>query len=162
MQWSRYSEEVNEYIVDAKEKGNKASKNGSTSKTIKTAYGTIGIDIPRTREPEFEPEIIKNRTVVEEGLESQIIFMYAKGMSVRDISEHVQSLYGIEFSSGSISNITDKVMEEAKEWYCRTLDSFYPVVFLDAVHFKVREDGRIITKAAYVALGIIRIKLTPF
>ena len=80
--------------------------------------------------------------------------MYAKGMSVRDISEHVQSLYGIELSAGSISNITDKVMEEAKEWYCRTLDSFYPVVFLDAVHFKVREDGRIITKAAYVALGI--------
>lgn len=146
--------EVNEYIADAKENGNRVSKNGSSSKTIKTAYGKIGIDVPRTREPGFEPEIIKNRTVVEEGLESQIISMYAKGMSVRDISEHVQSLYGIELSAGSISNITDKVMEEAKEWYCRTLDSFYPVVFLDAVHFKVREDGRIITKAAYVALGI--------
>jgi len=109
--------EVNEYIADAKENGNRVSKNGSSSKTIKTAYGKIGIDVPRTREPGFEPEIIKNRTVVEEGLESQIISMYAKGMSVRDISEHVQSLYGIELSAGSISNITDKVMEEAKEWY---------------------------------------------
>ena len=146
--------EVNKYIADTKENGNRGSKNGSSPKTIKTAYGKIGIDVPRTREPGFEPEIIKNRTVVEEGLESQIISMYAKGMSVRDISEHVQSLYGIELSAGSISNITDKVMEEAKEWYCRTLDSFYPVVFLDAVHFKVREDGRILTKAAYVALGI--------
>ena len=113
--------EVNEYIADAKENGNKVSKNGNSSKTIKTAYGKIGIDVPRTREPGFEPEIIKNRTVIEEGLESQIISMYAKGMSVRDISEHVQSLYGIELSAGSISNITDKVMEEAKEWYCRTL-----------------------------------------
>jgi len=107
--------EVNEYIADAKEKGNKASKNGNTSKTIKTAYGNIGIDVPRTQEPGFAPEIIKNRTTIEEGLESQIISMYAKGMSVRDISEHVQSLYGIELSAGSISNITDKVMEEAKE-----------------------------------------------
>lgn len=80
--------------------------------------------------------------------------MYAKGMSVRDITEHLQALYGIELSATSISNITDKVSQEAKDWYCRTLDSFYPVVFLDAVHFKVREEGRIATKAAYVALGI--------
>ena len=109
---------------------------------MKTAYGNIGVDIPRLREPGFEPEIIKKRAVVEDGLESQIISMYAKGMTVRDISEHIQALYGIELSAASISNITDKISDESKDWYSRTLDSFYPVIFLDAVHFKVREEGR--------------------
>ena len=123
---------------------------------MKTAYGNIGVDIPRLREPGFEPEIIKKRAVVEDGLESQIISMYAKGMTVRDISEHIQALYGIELSAASISNITDKISDESKDWYSRTLDSFYPVIFLDAVHFKVREEGRIVTKAAYVALVLWR------
>ena len=146
--------EVDEYISLEKEKGNSASRNGSSHKTVKTAYGNIGVDVPRLREPGFEPEIIKKRAVVEDGLESQIISMYAKGMTVRDISEHIQALYGIELSAASISNITDKISDESKDWYSRTLDSFYPVIFLDAVHFKVREEGRIVTKAAYVALGI--------
>ena len=146
--------EVDEYISSEKEKGNSASRNGSSHKTVKTAYGNIGVDVPRLREPGFEPEIIKKRAVVEDGLESQIISMYAKGMTVRDISEHIQALYGIELSAASISNITDKISDESKDWYSRTLDSFYPVIFLDAVHFKVREEGRIVTKAAYVALGI--------
>ena len=146
--------EVDEYISSEKEKGNSASRNGSSHKTVKTAYGNIGVDVPRLREPGFEPEIIKKRAVVEDGLESRIISMYAKGMTVRDISEHIQALYGIELSAASISNITDKISDESKDWYSRTLDSFYPVIFLDAVHFKVREEGRIVTKAAYVALGI--------
>ena len=146
--------EVDEYISLEKEKGNSASRNGSSHKTVKTAYGNIGVDVPRLREPGFEPEIIKKRAVVEDGLESQIISMYAKGMTVRDISEHIQTLYGIELSAASISNITDKISDESKDWYSRTLDRFDPVIFLDAVHFKVREEGRIVTKAAYVALGI--------
>lgn len=147
-------QELENYISKEKENGNNVSRNGTTNKNIKTAYGNIGISVPRTREPGFEPEIVKKRAVVEEGLESQVISMYAKGMTVRDITEHIQALYGIEMSAASISNITDKVSGEAKEWYSRTLDSFYPVVFLDAVHFKVREEGRIVTKAAYAALGI--------
>ena len=146
--------EMEDYISKEKEKGSKITRNGNTTKNIKTAYGNIGIQVPRTREPGFEPDIIKKRAVIEDGLEPQVISMYAKGMTVRDISEHLQALYGIELSAASISNITDKVSGEAKEWYSRTLDSFYPVVFLDAVHFKVREEGRIVTKAAYVALGI--------
>ncbi|MDE6970811.1 MAG: IS256 family transposase [Eubacterium sp.] len=146
--------ELENYISREKENGNNVSRNGTTNKNIKTAYGNIGISVPRTREPGFEPEIVKKRAVVEEGLESQVISMYAKGMTVRDITEHIQALYGIEMSAASISNITDKVSGEAKEWYSRTLDSFYPVVFLDAVHFKVREEGRIVTKAAYAAPGI--------
>lgn len=146
--------EISEHITSEKEKGNQISRNGTSHKTVKTPYGAIGLDVPRLREPGFEPEIIKKRAVVEEGLESQVISMYAKGMTVRDIAEHLQALYGIELSAASISNITDKVSDEAKEWYSRTLESFYPVVFLDAVHFKVREEGRIVTKAAYIALGI--------
>ncbi len=146
--------ELENYISREKENGNNVSRNGTTNKNIKTAYGNIGISVPRTREPGFEPEIVKKRAVVEEGLESQVISMYAKGMTVRDITEHIQALYGIEMSAASISNITDKVSGEAKEWYSRTLDSFCPVVFLDAVHFKVREEGRIVTKAAYAAPGI--------
>lgn len=146
--------ELENYISREKENGNNVSRNGTTNKNIKTAYGNIGISVPRTREPGFEPEIVKKRAVVEEGLKSQVISMYAKGMTVRDITEHIQALYGIEMSAASISNITDKVSGEAKEWYSRTLDSFYPVVFLDAVHFKVREEGRIVTKAAYAAPGI--------
>lgn len=147
-------QELEDYIKQEEENGNKVSRNGTTAKNMKTTYGTIGIDVPRTREAGFEPEIIKKRTVVEDGLESQIISMYAKGMTVRDIADHIRVLYGIELSASSISNITDKVMEEAKDWYSKTLHSFYPVVFFDAVHFKVREEGRIVTKAAYIALGI--------
>lgn len=147
-------QEINEYIISEKKKGNTAARNGTSHKTLKTSYGKVDIDVPRTRTDGFEPEIIKKRSVVEGGLESQVLSMYAKGMTTRDIVDHVQSLYGIELSPSSVSNITDKIVEEAKEWYSRTLDSLYPVVFLDAVHFKVREEGRIVTKAAYVALGI--------
>lgn len=146
--------ELEEYISSESKNGNHITRNGSSHKTLKTSYGNIGVDVPRTREAGFEPEVVKKRAVLEEGMEEQIISMYAKGMTVRDITEHVQALYGVEISAGSISNITEKVTDEAREWYSRTLESFYPVVFLDAVHFKVREEGRIVTKAAYVALGV--------
>lgn len=146
--------EMEEHIAEEKENGRLAVRNGTSPKTLKTSYGNIAINVPRTREAGFEPEIIKKRSVVEEGMEAQIISMYAKGMSVRDITSHLKALYGVDISAGTISNITDKINDEAKEWYSRMLERFYPVVFLDVVHFKVREDGRIVTKAAYVALGI--------
>lgn len=146
--------EMEEHIAEEKENGRLAVRNGTSPKTLKTSYGNIAINVPRTREAGFEPEIIKKRSVVEEGMEAQIISMYAKEMSVRDITSHLKALYGVDISAGTISNITDKINDEAKEWYSRMLERFYPVVFLDAVHFKVREDGRIVTKAAYVALGI--------
>ena len=146
--------EMEEHIAEEKENGRLAVRNGTSPKTLKTSYGNIAINVPRTREAGFEPEIIKKRSVVEEGMEAQIISMYAKGTSVRDITSHLKALYGVDISAGTISNITDKINDEAKEWYSRMLERFYPVVFLDAVHFKVREDGRIVTKAAYVALGI--------
>lgn len=146
--------EMEDHIAEEKENGRLAVRNGTSPKTLKTSYGNIAINVPRTREAGFEPEIIKKRSVVEEGMEEQIISMYAKGMSVRDITSHLKALYGVDISAGTISNITDKINDEAKEWYSRMLERFYPVVFLDAVHFKVREEGRIVTKAAYVALGI--------
>lgn len=123
-------QELEDYISKEKEIGNNVSRNGTTNKNIKTAYGNIEISVPRTREPGFEPEIVKKRTAVEEGLKSQVISMYAKGMTVRDITDHIQALYGIELSAASISNITDKISGEAKEWHSRTLDSFYPVYSL--------------------------------
>lgn len=146
--------ELSEYIDSQKNSGKNVLRNGSTKKTVKTAYGDINIDVPHTRVQGFEPEIIKKRAVIEEGLEKQIISMYAKGMTVRDITDHVMAMYGIELSAASVSNITDKVMEDAKDWYSRTLEKFYPIVFMDAIHYKVREEGRIVTKAAYIALGI--------
>lgn len=146
--------ELSEYIDSQKNSGKNVLRNGSTKKIVKTAYGDINIDVPHTRVQGFEPEIIKKRAVIEEGLEKQIISMYAKGMTVRDITDHVMAMYGIELSAASVSNITDKVMEDAKDWYSRTLEKFYPIVFMDAIHYKVREEGRIVTKAAYIALGI--------
>lgn len=147
-------DEIADYITTEKDNGNKPLRNGTSPKKVKTSYGSIDINVPRVREGEFEPEVIKKRAVIEDGLEAQIISMYAKGMTVRDIVAHIQALYGVELSPASVSNITDKIMEEAREWYSRTLDSFYPVVFLDAIHYKVREEGRIVTKASYIALGI--------
>jgi len=146
--------EMADYLVAENERGNSNKKNGTSQKTLKTSYGNIPIEVPRARKSGFEPEIVKKRSVLEEGLEAQITSMYAKGMTVRDIAEHVAALYGIALSPTSISNVTDKVTDEANGWYSRTLERFYPVVFLDAVHFKVREEGRIVTKASYVALGI--------
>lgn len=100
--------EIDEYISEENEKGNHVTRNGNSQKTLKTSYGNICVDVPRTRETGFEPDIIKKRVVLDEGLENQIISMYAKGMTVRDITEHLQTLYGVELSAASISNITIK------------------------------------------------------
>lgn len=129
-------------------------RNGTSRKRIKTEYGDVDINVPRDRNSEFRPEVIKKRETISEGLETQILSMYGKGMTTRDISDHIEGLYGTEISAGTISNITDKVMSEAKEWFCRGLDPVYPIVFLDALYYKVREDGRVVNKAVYVALGI--------
>lgn len=146
--------EMNAYVTNEKEKGNHISRNGTSPKVLKTPYGNVPVNVPRDRDSSFEPTVLKKRETVDDGLESQVISMYAKGMSVRDIADHVQALYGVVLSPTAISNITDKIMVDAREWYSRTLDSFYPVVYLDAIHFKVREENHIVTKAAYVALGI--------
>lgn len=130
------------------------SRNGYSSKTIKSRYGASEVKIPRDRNGEFEPEIIKKHETAVNGLEEQIIAMYAKGMSTRDIEDHMRDIYGIDVSAGMVSKVTDKILPLVAEWQSRPLDRIYPIVFLDAIHFKVRKDNRIINKAAYSVLGI--------
>lgn len=130
------------------------SRNGYSKKTIKSRYGPTEITIPRDRNGQFEPEIIKKHETSVNGLEEQIIAMYAKGMSTRDIEDHMREIYGIDVSAGMVSKVTDKIMPLVAEWQARPLDKIYPIVFLDAIHFKVRKDNRIVNKAAYSVLGI--------
>lgn len=135
-------------------KGNSNRRNGKTTKTILSDLGEFDLDVPRDREGSFEPEVVKKNQTNVSGIEDQIIGMYAKGMSTRDISTQLQSIYGFEASPTLISNVTDKVLPLVEEWRNRPLDMAYPIIFMDAIHFKVRQDNRIITKAAYVILGI--------
>lgn len=130
-------------------------RNGSSSKTLRSAeYGELPIAVPRDREGEFEPAIVKKNQSSVSGLEERIIAMYAKGMSTRDIQDHFNDLYGSEVSPTLISNVTNKVFPLVKEWQNRPLEALYPIIFMDATHFKVRYEGRIQSKAAYVVLGI--------
>jgi len=131
------------------------SRNGSTKKTIKTgSIGKVEIEIPRDREGEFEPKIIPKHSRILEGLEDKIISMYSKGMSVRDIEMHIEDIYGMKLSPGTVSNITDRVFPLIKAWQTRPLEKVYAFIFLDAIHYNVRQDGAIVSKAAYVVIGI--------
>lgn len=130
------------------------SRNGKGSKKVQSSFGPIEIEVPRDRNSEFEPMLVKKRQRNISAFDEKIISMYAKGMSTRDIQTHVQEIYGAEISPTSISNITEKVLEVANEWQNRPLEKCYPIVYFDAIHYKVREEGRVITKAAYTCLGI--------
>jgi len=140
------------YDVQNKETDN--SRNGYSKKTVRSEYGEIELDIPRDRNGEFEPQIVKKNQTEIKGIEGQIISMYAKGMSNRDIETHLQELYGIEVSPTLISKITDRILPEIKEWQSRMLRSVYPIVFMDAIHYSVRKDGIVVKKAVYIAIGI--------
>ena len=130
------------------------SRNGCNKKTLKTRFGETVLSVPRDRNGEFEPKIIKKYETTSNQLEEQIIAMYAKGMSTRDIEDHMRDIYGIDVSPSMVSKITDKILPMVSEWQSRPLDRVYPVVFLDAIHFKVRKENRIVNKAAYSVLGI--------
>jgi len=130
-------------------------RNGYTSKTIKTGVSDFELDTPRDRDNTFEPNIVrKSQTILTEELDNKILSLYSLGMSYRDISKHIEEMYGIEISKSLISNITDKIIPQIEEWQNRPLESIFPIVFLDAIHFKCREEGQIITKAFYTVLGI--------
>jgi len=137
-----------------KDKHTDNSRNGYTKKKIRSDLGEIDLTVPRDRNSEFEPMVVKKHQNDVSGIEDQIISMYAKGMTVRDIQEHLNSIYGIEASPALISNITDKLLPVIKEWQNRPLSEIYTIVFLDAIHYKVRVDGHIISKAAYMVIGI--------
>lgn len=139
---------------DNKNKGTSNARNGYRSKKVKSDFGEVKLSIPRDRNGDFEPRVIKNYENDISGIEDQVIGMYSKGMSTRDISTHLKSIYGIDVSHSLVSKITDRVLPLASEWQNRALDMIYPIVFMDAIHYKVRSEGRIINKAAYIAIGI--------
>ena len=148
-------EELGYEPYDVKNKNTENSRNGHSKKTLRTSMGKVEIDIPRDRNGDFEPKILpKNQTSISQDMESKIISMYAKGMSVSDIEKHIRDIYGLEISDTTVSRITDKVLPAAKEWQQRPLESIYAVVFLDAIHYRVRSEGQIVKKAVYIAIGI--------
>jgi len=130
------------------------SRNGYGKKTIKTELGETEISVPRDRKGTFEPQVIEKRQTKSEDLENRIIAMYAKGMSNRDIEDHLRDIYGVEASASLISRITDKIMPAVAEWQSRELEAIYPIVFLDGIVFKVRKDARVINKCVYSVLGV--------
>ena len=140
---------------DYRNKDTDNSRNGHSSKTLRTSYGDVEVAVPRDRKGEFEPQILKkNQTSVSQDIEEKILSMYAKGMTTGDIEAHIQDIYGIEVSDTTISRITDKILPVAKEWQQRPLEAVYAVVFLDAIHYHVRSEGQIVKKAVYIALGV--------
>jgi len=139
---------------EAKDKDTTNIRNGYSSKTLKTKFGNIEMDIPRDRNSEFEPKIVPKYQRNISGIEDKIIALYARGMSTRDIHDQVKDIYGIEVSAEMVSKITEKIVPEIKEWQSRPLETVYPFVFMDAIHYKIRDNGQIVNKAAYVVLGI--------
>ena len=148
-------EELGYSKYDYRNKDTDNSRNGYSRKTMHTSYGDMELDIPRDRNGEYEPRVVKKyQNTLTQDMEEKIISMYAKGMTTGDIESHLRELYGIDVSDSTISRITDKVLPIVKEWQERPLEEVYAVVYLDAIHFHVRNDGRIVKKAVYIALGI--------
>ena len=140
---------------DYRNKEGNNSRNGYSKKTLKTSFGETEIKVPRDRDGEFEPQLVKkNQTTLTGDIEEKIISMYAKGMTTSDIEAHIRDIYGLECSDTTISRITDKILPVVREWQSRPLEEIYAVVFMDAIHFHVRSEGQIIKKAVYIAIGI--------
>lgn len=139
---------------DKKNKNTDNRRNGYSEKTVKTQFGEIPLEVPRDRNGEFEPVVIpKNKRDIS-GIEEKVISLYGRGMSTRDIHEQIKDIYGIEISAEMVSKMTDGIVPHIKEWQNRPLNPIYPFVFMDAIHYKVREEGQIKNKAAYVVLGV--------
>jgi len=155
---SMYEAEITEHLGYTKHspQGNNTgnSRNGSSPKSLKSDFGEIQVKVPRDRNGDYEPILIKKYEKNIGPIEDKVISMYARGMSTRDIQSHIEEIYAIELSPSMVSNITDKVLEIVKQWQNRPLESIYPIVFFDAVHFKVRSEGKVINKAAYTCLAI--------
>lgn len=148
------SGEMNAHLIDAKGINR---RNGKAGKQVKTSFGSVEINTPRDRLGSFEPQLLpKRQTVLGEGLDHKVISLYGHGMSYNDICKHLEDLYGLTVSPATLSTITDSVIEEVKAWRTRPLESVYPFLWLDAIHYKVKEDGSIKTKAVYCLLGVNR------
>ena len=130
------------------------ARNGTSPKTLKTDHGNLELSIPRDRNSEFEPQIVKKGQRRFTGFDDKIVSMYARGMTTRDIQGHLEEIYGVEVSPELISSVTDGILSEVKEWQNRPLDEVYPIVFFDAIRMKIRDEGHVINKAAYLAIGV--------
>lgn len=146
--------EMEEHLDESERyKGNR--KNGTSKKTVKSSDGSFELETPRDRESSFEPEIVKKReTILADNLEKKIIGMYGLGMSLRDISEHIKEMYDTDISAATLSAITDRVIPQVKEWQSRSLDELYCIVWMDAMHYKVKDEGKVTSRAVYNILGI--------
>jgi len=130
------------------------TRNGASSKTLRTELGDVDIEVPRDRDGSFEPQLVKKRQTRLEGFDAKILALYARGMTVRDIQGHLEELYGVEVSPDLISRATSAVMEDVVAWQSRPLDPVYPIVYLDALVVKVRDQGVVTNKSVYLALGV--------
>lgn len=148
-------EELGYSKYDYRNKDTDNSRNGHSRKTLRTSFGNVDVAVPRDRDGQFEPQLLKkNQTSVSQDIEEKILSMYAKGMTTGDIEAHIRDIYGLEVSDTTVSRITDKILPIAKEWQHRPLESVYAVVFLDAIHYHVRSEGQIVKKAVYIAIGV--------
>lgn len=148
-------EELGYSRYDYRNKKTDNSRNGHSSKTLRTSFGEVEVAVPRDRKGEFEPQLLrKNQTSISQDIEEKILSMYAKGMTTADIEAHIREIYGMDVSDTTISRITDKILPMVHEWQSRPLESVYAVVFMDAIHYHVRSEGQIVKKAVYIAIGI--------
>src|SRR5215207_10983817 len=130
------------------------SRNGSSPKTLKGKRGQIEIEVPRDRNGDFEPQLVKKNQTRFDGLDEKIISLYARGMTTREIQGHLEEIYGVDVSPSLISNVTDAVLDEVRAWQARPLDAVYPILYLDALQVKVKSQGRVVNKAIYIAFGV--------
>lgn len=149
-------EELGYSKYDYKTQAKTNYRNGYSKKKVKSDAGLIELEIPRDRNSEFEPQIVPKHSRDISSIEDKILAMYAKGMSTRDINSYVKDIYGIDISAEMVSKITDKIIPVVKEWQNRPLEDLYTFVFMDAIHYKVKDNGQIVNKAAYIVLGINR------
>ena len=148
-------EELGYSKYDYRNKETQNSRNGHSRKRLKSSYGEVEIKVPRDRQSEFEPQLVKKQqTTLSGDIEGKILSMYAKGMTTGDIETHIQDIYGLEVSDSTVSRITDKILPVVREWQARPLEGVYAVVYLDALHFHVRSEGQIVKKAVYIAMGL--------
>lgn len=138
---------------DYKNKNTDNSRNGYSSKTVQGSMGEVDISVPRDRNGEFEPQLVKKHQTDVSSIEDKIIFLYSQGVSTRDIQKTMNEMYGIDVDDGRVSKITDKLLPVIREWHERPLQAVYAHLILDAVHYSVRDNGSVVKKAAYVIIG---------
>ena len=130
------------------------SRNGKSAKTIKGTFGELALETPRDRNGTFAPQIIEKHQTRFTGFDKNILSLYSRGLSTREIQQHLEEIYGVEVTAGLISSVTDEVIEEVRRWQNRQLDAVYPIMYLDAIQFKVRDSGHVRNKAIYLAIGV--------